>query len=68
MRNQSSVTYRNYRNQCNPKCDVCGLNFKKGVCLADHKKGQYTVWIEKEGRGNYIVYSTDSVFWRDFFR
>lgn len=31
-------------------------------------KGEYIIWVEKEGRGNYTVYSTNSVFWRDFFK
>jgi len=30
-------------------------------------KGKYVVWIEDEGDGTKTVYSTDSVFWRDFF-
>ena len=30
-------------------------------------KGQYIIWIEKEKEG-FSVYSTNSVFWRDFFK
>ncbi len=52
------------------KCPVCGLELKKGKCPAENKltKNQYIIWVEKEGKGNYTVYSTNSVFWRDFFR
>lgn len=42
---------RNNRNQRNPKWKP---------------KGEYVVWVEKEEKG-VTVYSTNSVFWRDFF-
>jgi Tol biopolymer transport system component len=31
-------------------------------------KGQYIIFSEKEDDGSISVYSTDSVFWRDFFK
>jgi len=31
-------------------------------------KGEYLVWIEHNDDGTSDVYSTDSVFWRDFFQ
>lgn len=44
----------NTRNQRNQR------NFKP--------KGQYLIWIEKNEDGTLDVYSTNSIFWRDFFR
>lgn len=29
--------------------------------------GRYVIWGEKEDKGLYSVYSTDNIFWRDFF-
>jgi len=31
-------------------------------------KGQYIIWVEKEDNGKFSVYSTNSIFWRDFFK
>jgi len=31
-------------------------------------KGQYIVWVEKEEDGSFVVYSTNSIFWRDFYK
>jgi hypothetical protein len=31
-------------------------------------KGQYIICVEEEDNGKLSVYSTDSIFWRDFFK
>jgi len=31
-------------------------------------RGKYVILVEKEENGAYSIYSTDSPFWRDFFR
>lgn len=31
-------------------------------------KGQYVICVEKEDDGTLSVYSTNSIFWRDFFK
>ena len=30
-------------------------------------KGKYLIWIEEEDDGTFFTYSTDNIFWRDFF-
>lgn len=30
--------------------------------------GEYIIWVEKEDDGSVSVYSTNSIFWRDFFK
>ena len=52
MSTPSYVTHRNQRNLRNPKWKP---------------KGEFVVWVEKEDHG-YSIYSTDSVFWRNFYR
>ena len=45
-------------------CNTCNQRNQR-----NHKfktKGNYIIWIEKEKDG-CTVYSTDSIFWRDFF-
>ncbi len=41
---------------------------KEGIILKKKTKGQYIIWIEKNEDGSLDVYSTDSIFWRDFYR
>lgn len=31
-------------------------------------KGEYVIWVEENDDGSRDVYSTDSIFWREFFR
>ena len=57
MRNLSSVYHRNHRNRN-----------RKNRNQKWQPKGKYVIWVEKNEDGSLEVYSTDSVFWRDFFK
>ncbi len=56
MNEESSVYYRNHRNRNRKNRNQW------------RPKGQYVVWVEENKDGSLDVYSTDSIFWRDFFR
>lgn len=43
------------------------MTFKPVIDKPIRTKGRYIVWVEDNGDGSVIVYSTDSPFWRDFF-
>lgn len=51
-----------------PKCSICGLDLVKGKCPAEGKEGEYIICVEKNEDKSLAVYSTDSIFWRDFFK
>ena len=42
------------------------MTFKKVKNDIGHK-GKYLIWVEDNNDGTLDVYSTDNIFWRDFF-
>ena len=44
------------------------MPFKWKVMVVMRIQGKYLIWIEEEDDGTQTVYSTDSIFWRDFFK